>query len=97
MTLIRASTGEAWNYIMNDCARSKSVIFDCVEDPSYKEIQANGGIPHGCGSPVSLVFFVSFLLVVTFIFLNLFIAIILEGFAKTNEAENLRIPDAVVD
>ena len=37
--------------------------------------------PEGCGDPAqATVFFVSFMLVVSFIFLNLFIAIILESF-----------------
>lgn len=82
---------------MNDCARTRAVNFDCVDSPKYVDIQANGGIPNGCGTGFSIMFFVSFLLIVTFVFLNLFIAIILEGFATTNEAENLRIPDDVVN
>ena len=54
-------------------------MFDCVDDPDYDEIQKNGGVPNGCGTDFAIVFFVSFLLIVTFVFLNLFIAIILEG------------------
>jgi hypothetical protein len=35
---------------------------------------------NGCGSPLSYIYFVSFSLIVTFVFINLFIAVILEGF-----------------
>jgi hypothetical protein len=55
------------------------VEFDCNENPTYESVQANGGEPDGCGNPIALFFFISFLLMVTFVFLNLFIAIILEG------------------
>ena len=42
---------------------------------------------------MAFLYFVSFLLMVTFIFLNLFIAIILQGFSDTNKSENLRISE----
>jgi Ion transport protein len=42
LTLFSSSTGENWNYIMNDVSRSRSIGFDCVENQSYDEIQANG-------------------------------------------------------
>jgi hypothetical protein len=35
---------------------------------------------NGCGSPLSYLYFVSFSLLVTFVFINLFVAVILEGF-----------------
>lgn len=31
LTLFRMSTGESWNFIMADCARQKSIIFDCEQ------------------------------------------------------------------
>ena len=85
LLLIRISTGEAWNDIMFDCARERGITFQCVNDPSYEEIIANGGEPNGCGSQVSaFLYFISFMVIVSFIFLNLFIAIILEGFNKSS-------------
>lgn len=39
------------------------------------------GSPQGCGNPiVSYVFFISFVVIISLVFLNLFVAIILEGF-----------------
>jgi hypothetical protein len=38
LTLIRCSTGEAWNAIMADVKREQQVNFDCIIDPSYEDI-----------------------------------------------------------
>jgi hypothetical protein len=43
LTLIRMSTGESWNFIMHDCLRKKTPHFHCIHDPTYAEIQENGG------------------------------------------------------
>jgi hypothetical protein len=36
------STGEAWNMIMYDCARVRSITFDCKEKQTYEEMQTDG-------------------------------------------------------
>lgn len=57
----------------------------------------NGGEPNGCGSYwASLLFFLTYMIFVTFIFLNLFIAIILEGFSDTSEEKNLRVDHLMI-
>jgi Ca2+-binding EF-hand superfamily protein len=45
-------------------------------------------VPNGCGEPGAVVFFVTYMLVVAFIFINLFVAVILEGFAESEAIEN---------
>jgi hypothetical protein len=56
------------------------------------------GVTTGCGaSYVSTFYFVSFYLVVPLIFLNLFIAIILEGFTSTNNAMSSLLQDDDLD
>ncbi len=43
MTMVRSSTGEAWNSIMIDVARSKSPVFECDNgDFDYDRYVANG-------------------------------------------------------
>lgn len=32
LTLFRASTGENWNYLMNEAARPKGIDFPCIEN-----------------------------------------------------------------
>ncbi len=48
----------------------------------------NGGEPFGCGSPIAFGFFLSFQILVSQIFVNLFIAIIIDGFlGQSNQFE----------
>lgn len=65
MLLFRISTGESWNALMHDCFTGAR----CVESPHETH----------CGNTaIAIVFFVSFMLVGSFVFLNLFIAVIIE-------------------
>lgn len=41
--------------------------------------------PKGCGTPFSYVYFASFIVVIQMLMLNLFIAVVLEGFSSTNK------------
>lgn len=95
--LFRMSTGENWNYIMYDAGRNRDIFFDCVEKvQTYEEVQRDG--IQGCGNPyVAVIFFTSFMLLVSFIFLNLFIAIILEAFAKSQLEQNIRINEDTIE
>jgi voltage-dependent calcium channel L type alpha-1D len=45
-------------------------------------------VPNGCGSILSYFYFTSFILIVAYVFLNLFIAVILQGFTEAEAIEN---------
>eukprot|EP00753_Platysulcus_tardus_P018827 PLAT7020.31.p2 GENE.PLAT7020.31~~PLAT7020.31.p2 ORF type:complete len:315 (-),score=176.44 PLAT7020.31:71-982(-) len=86
LLLIRSSTGESWNGIMHDCA---AVLASCDVSPAFDatvcgfSTDAVNCIPlNGCGSPVAYAYFISFTLIVTFVMVNLFIAVILDQFAE---------------
>ncbi|KAF4323781.1 hypothetical protein BBO99_00000958 [Phytophthora kernoviae] len=89
--LLRVATGEAWNYCMHDLAAPTP---GCVDDPPYDPNMCgfndfDGCIPlNGCGTPISFLFFCSFTLLVTYVMLNLTIAVILEGFSLSHEDED---------
>lgn len=91
LTLLRVATGESWVGIMHDCARQPDITFNCIEDQTYESKQLNG--MQGCGSKISNFYFVAFILMVSLVFLNLFIAIILEGFAASATEQKIRIGD----
>lgn len=77
------ATGESWQAIMYDCSRPKSVIFDCMDKMKYEDFFDKDGNQDlkGCGNELTaIIYFISFMIIVSFIFLNLFIAIILESF-----------------
>ena len=81
MTIIRCTTGEVWNFLMMDIIRQRNILFQCDDsDFDYQAYILNGKVVTGCGTEVGLFYFVSFVLIVPLIFLNLFIAIILEGY-----------------
>ena len=51
----------------------------------------NNGQPNGCGQPFSIGYFLAFQIIVSQIFLNLFIAILIDSFAGQSEAYNLPV------
>lgn len=88
LVLLRAATGEAWNYTMHDLAASAD---GCVDDPPFDPTMCGftdsaDCVPlNGCGSLVAYAYFCTFTLLVTFVMLNLTIAVILEGFSASQE------------
>jgi voltage-dependent calcium channel len=51
-----------------------------------------------CGKPlIAMVYFVSFMVIMSFVFLNLFIAIILENFAIQNDAADSKVNQETFD
>ena len=98
--LVRCVTGEFWNGIMYDLAASYDVdnmpTAACVPDPQWNaSVCGFHGAPssplcvpiNGCGTAISYAYFVSFTLIVSFVFVNLFVAVILEGFDDSNALE----------
>ena len=96
ISLLRFSTGESWDAFMHDGARSMP---GCVEDPPYNSSYCGfndqvGCIPlNGCGSSAMFPFMISFTLIITFVFLNLFIGVILEGFQNADESAKAVKPE----
>lgn len=88
--LLRAATGEAWDYCMHDLAAQSD---GCVDDPPYDPEMCGfndfeGCKPlNGCGNSVAYVYFCTFTLLITYVMLNLTIAVILEGFSASQEDE----------
>ncbi|CAF3650795.1 unnamed protein product, partial [Rotaria sp. Silwood1] len=79
--LMRIVTGEDWNKIMHDCM---VVPPRCTRGDSYWESD--------CGNPTaSILYFCSFYIIITYIVLNLLVAIIMENFSLfySNEEDAL--------
>ena len=66
LLLFSISTGEDWNMIMYDCGRT---LPDC--EPGLT-----------CGSEFAPLYFIMFILLVTYVMLNLFILVIIQQFEK---------------
>jgi hypothetical protein len=57
----------------------------------------NNGDTNGCGSPASIAYFIVFLFVVCYIFLNLFIAIVVDTYCAMDSAFRLPITTRDID
>merc|ERR1719235_1864038 len=97
-------TGEAWNEIMHALGRNEAFLrgiagTPCVEEmvitaDNYAELLAAGRIEHPdeCGkSTWSILYFLTFTMIVTFVCLNLVIAVVLEGFADAGKGDEREI------
>jgi len=66
LLLMRNSTGEAWDTIMYDYMRARSITFQCVPDFNYYDYLNNDKVMNGCGNAtISVVFFYSFNIIVS--------------------------------
>lgn len=66
LTLLRCSTGEAWNSIMFDSSQQFSILYNCNEGEDFDSIVARGDDPNdlygpkGCGNNFAIAFHISF-------------------------------------
>ncbi|GLI63280.1 hypothetical protein VaNZ11_006186 [Volvox africanus] len=83
LVLMRVATGDNWTGIM----------FDCMVQPP-KCNRSSGG----CGTYIAVPYFLTFVLLIYVILLNLFTAVIIETFEKTHEQEEWKLsPQALED
>ena len=101
MVLFRCITGEAWNGIMYELMVEPGES-NCTVNPTWEQtsaIRAQTGFSHaaiGCspGSAITRVFFLSYVVFASFVFLNLFVAVIIEGFEnQDDEDQNTLAPE----
>eukprot|EP00439_Symbiodinium_sp_Y106_P017984 s4004_g2.t1 len=98
--LIRSMTGEGFNEIMHDLSKSQwyyeSILeIKCseldLEGRTFANLDLNGdGMvdePTECGSALAYIYFISYTIFVSFVILNLFIAVIFEGFEESRGSE----------
>ena len=71
--LFRCITGEAWNDIMNDLTN----IDNCNSNQTYADIQSKG--IQGCGSWYSYVYFITYMILLRMIIMNLTVAAVING------------------
>jgi len=96
--LFRSLTGEAWNAIMFELnvQNEDGDPLGCITDPTWVQMEGwrvaqddpNAAI--GCGPPVELIsiYYLTFVIITSFIVLNLFIAVIIGGFEEAMKNEN---------
>lgn len=86
-------TGESWYDVMFALSKEKQEDFFCINDPSYKDYMIHGEAV-GCGDPnLAYAFFIIFIVSINLVLLNLFIAVVLQGFSDVQSADMCRITD----
>ncbi|CAD8151145.1 unnamed protein product [Paramecium pentaurelia] len=94
-TLFKCSTGEDWNLVMMDTARTAQPNDICFDFNDYANYAEYGFM--GCGNVGGILLMIIFMIIVSLIMLNLFVAIIIEGFQKTSKEENAPIKKSDVE
>lgn len=69
----------------------------CIQNPDFDDFVKAGNEPIGCGVPWAAYFFLSYILVIMLIFLNLFVAVILQGFEETDQKNSRKFNAETTD
>ena len=88
---MQCSTGESWYLIMLDLAKTYSPTYPCRENETYESMMINGGEPFDCGQPFASYFFFVLFSIIVQIFLNLFVAIVIDAFLGQTDHFNLPV------
>lgn len=89
--LMRCATGEDWNLVMYEVANDSGYDGVKCRMQEFEERQTDGIL--GCGSSISYVYFLSFMVIITMLIMNLAVAAVIQGL-NTACAENLGIVSA---
>jgi len=92
LTLMRSTTGENWNGMMHSMTQTGG---ECMAQPKYDAMLCGfeGAIEeclplNGCGNPaMAFMFWTLFTLFVSFVVLNVFVAVLLEAFENSSDEE----------
>mmetsp|Transcript_34198 Transcript_34198/g.33404 ORF Transcript_34198/g.33404 Transcript_34198/m.33404 type:complete len:94 (+) Transcript_34198:1244-1525(+) len=88
MAMFVVASGDGWGFIMDSTTLKNTVLDECIVDPTYEDYVNNNYQTIGCGNNwAAYIFFYSYYLLVVLVFLNLFIAIILDGYQETRKKE----------
>lgn len=102
MTLVRSMTGEAWNEIMHGIGKDRKffrgiVGVRCVDElvldsSNWEAVRNEPDFPYECGKPLwAHFYYLTFTMIVTFVCLNLVIAVVLEGFEDAGKGDEREI------
>jgi hypothetical protein len=110
LTLFRCMTGEGWNELMHSLAKDSHYFAVVMGEPCIADMQITAANfasleerclienPVGCGqAPMSFTYFVVYTCTITFVILNLFVAVVLEGFDGSAVGEEEAIVHKCID
>ena len=97
LQVFRMSSCDAWNDVMHDLMRQRTQYFECVDFATHDELHANGNTPNGCGNIFGVIFCITVMIVVTYIFLNLFVAIVIGSVIEISQLSETVLNDEEIE
>lgn len=97
ITLIRISTAEGWNSLLNDCVskiRSNDLCFDIR---GYQDFEFHNREFVGCGSSFAFVYFLTFMIIFVYLLVNLIVAVIVETFFLKARLANAKVNSKILN
>ena len=91
VALLRVCTGEGWNVLLDDCLRTLRPNDVCLEINSFEDFERGGGIFVGCGTNSAYFYFISFLIIFSYVIMNLFTGIVIESFYLRARLSNSKV------
>ena len=95
--LMRCATGEEWNLIMYNLAKSDPFNGEeCIDDQTYEEMQRDG--IKGCGTSIAFLYFISFFIIMSLVIMDLSIGVFIDSLqAATNDENGVVKRDQISD
>ena len=91
LALLRVITGDGWNKLLDDSLKISRPNDICFDIRNYETFKAYNGVFMGCGSPVAYFYFMSFMVIFTYVLLNLLTGIVIEGFYLRARLSNSKV------
>lgn len=88
-TLWRMATVDAWNELMFDCLRQLEPNDICFPINSYEDFKLWGMM--ACGSPVAYLFFMSYVVIVNFMLMNLITALVIDSYMIEKRLQGTKV------
>lgn len=86
LVLYMVLTRDKWNDIMEALSLEKSATNDCIQGPTYQDYVDHDFNAVGCGKRnLATFYFTTYSVLVSIVFLSLFVAIVLSGYFATNQ------------
>lgn len=91
MTLLRVTTGDGWNDLIGDSLKQMRPNDICLSIDNYYDFERLEKQFIGCGTNLAYLYYMSFMIIFSYILLNLLTGIVIEGFYLRSRLSNSKI------
>lgn len=91
LTLLRVCTGDGWNKLLDDSLRVNRPNDVCLPVSSYDDFVKVNRAFIGCGNPFAYIYYMSFMVIFSYVLLNLLTGIVIESFYLRARLSNSKV------